>query len=275
MPDAHRVRHPAMATIFEIHLPSPDPRRAEQAAAAAFDLLDRIERDLSCHIENSDISRINHRAGGEPVRVGPDAFACLTASERLREETGGAFDVTFAAWRVSGRRIELDRAEHAVRLSPAGVRIDLGGIGKGYAVDRMAELLQDWSFDRGLISGGKSSVLAFGKGEAWPLALDVPGKGTIARARLDGYAVGASTNVDRPHIIDPRDGRAIPPGRASWAFAPTATDADALSTAFLVMDAKAIEDYCARHAGTSALIAEGGRATRIRTTPGVDLEVLR
>ncbi|MBN1422446.1 MAG: FAD:protein FMN transferase [Planctomycetes bacterium] len=271
-PAGPALRHPAMATVFEIHLPSEDPRRAEQAAEAAFELLDRIERELSRHIEASDISRLNHRAGGEPLRIRRDAFACLEAGLRLREETGGAFDVTFASWRLPGRRIELDRAARTARLAPAGARIDLGGIGKGFAVDRMADLLRDWGFERGLISGGKSTILAFGKGAGWPLALDVPGRGTIVRGRFEGCAVGASTNADRPHIIDPRDGRAIPAGRAAWAFAPTATDADALSTAVLVMDAEAIEECCARRAGISAVIAEGGRATRIRTTPGVEIE---
>ncbi len=138
LPGAHRFSHAAMATVFEVHCAHPDPAYARQAAQAAFDLVDRLEGELSRFIANSDVSRINHLAVGESTRVSPGTMECLEIAWHLHALTGGAFDVTIG----SGiGRLELVPEDFTVLAREGGARLDLGGIGKGYAVDRMAEVL--------------------------------------------------------------------------------------------------------------------------------------
>jgi len=147
--DAHRFQHEAMATVFEVHAVHPDARYAAQAAQAAFDLADRLERELSRFIPNSDIGRINALAAGERTRVGPTTMECLVIARHMFDLTGGTFDVSIGTGLPS---LELDTDNVLVRATSSGVRLDLGGIGKGYAVDLMAELLGEWG------STGRSST---------------------------------------------------------------------------------------------------------------------
>ena len=114
---------------------------AAQAAQAAFDLVDRLERELSRFLPNSDITRINHLAAGERTRVAPTTLECLVIARHMFDLTGGAFDVSIGTGLPS---LELDPDESLVLATTAGVRLDLGGIGKGYAVDLMAEVLEEW-----------------------------------------------------------------------------------------------------------------------------------
>ena len=168
----HRFSYRAMATTFEVIILGSRARYAKQAAWAAFDELVRLEGELSRFIENSDISRINNLAAHRPLQIGLAAFECLQLSARMHTETDGAFDITIGAlrdcWlnedktmrtpsqaelalarqRSGSHLIKLDEAEHTVQLLTGQVQIDLGGIGKGYAVDRMAELLRDWEVGR-------------------------------------------------------------------------------------------------------------------------------
>ena len=123
-----------------------DGRYAAQAAQAAFDLVDRLERELSRFLPNSDIARINHLAAGESTRVSPSTLECLVIARHVFDLTGGAFDVSIGTGLPS---LELDPDDFVVRATTDGVRVDLGGIGKGYAVDLMAELLEEWGLERG------------------------------------------------------------------------------------------------------------------------------
>ncbi|MHC4541958.1 MAG: FAD:protein FMN transferase [Planctomycetota bacterium] len=148
--------------------------------------------------------------------------------------------------------LEFDEREHTIRLSASPVRVDLGGIGKGYAVDRVAELLGEWSIETALISGGYSSVLAMEAPpgmDGWPLTLSDPAdrKKILMRPRLRAGALSGSGVEKGGHIISPRTGRPVEDRRAAWAAAPNATTGDALSTAFMIMEPDEIEQYCARH----------------------------
>ena len=167
----HRFSHEAMATIFEVHADHPDARYAAQAAHAVFDLVDRLERELSRFQPNSDITRINHLAAGEATRVSAATLECLTIARHMYDLTGGAFDASIGTGLTT---LALDPQEWTVRARETGVRVDLGGIGKGYAVDCMAELLEDWGLERALVHGGFSSVLALeppDDADGWPLTL--------------------------------------------------------------------------------------------------------
>ena len=284
VPGAYRFAHEAMAAIFEIITVHPDVLYAEQAAWAAFELLDRLEQELSRYVENSDISRINSLAADQPVLVGPAAFECLEISARIHGETDGAFDVTTGclvdfwrdmnsvaqpfrekdlrcARRQSGMHlVELDKSSHTVRLRAHGVRIDLGGIGKGYAVDSMARVVRDWGIDDALIHGGRSTALAIGKPakqKGWLVSLMHPdsGKDVLGPVNLSDRALSGSGLQKGLHIVDPRTSRPAVHRRAAWSCAPQATLADALSTAFMIMTPEEIERYCANRPEVTAIVA--------------------
>ncbi len=278
-----RFSHEAMATTFEVIIVHDDEKYARQAAAAAFEEVDRLEAELSRFIENSDISRINNLPTNQPLVLGLDAFKCLQLSRRIYTETNGAFDVTICPLlsrqrnddgsfrvpteeelhhtrqRIGTNLLKLDEDEHTIELSAGPVQIDLGGIGKGYAVDRMAELLREWSIDTALISGGYSSVLALDAPagtKGWPLTLSNPTnrKEVLARPNLQGRALGSSGLKKGQHIIDPRTMQPVKGKLAAWSSAPDAATADALSTAFMVMSPDEIEKYCSSHPNISAMI---------------------
>jgi len=288
IPGMKRFCHEAMATTFEVIVVYDDERYARQAAAAAFDEVDRLEGELSRFIENSDISRINNLPANQPLRLGLDAFECLQLSCRIYAQTNGAFDITIGSllglWRnedgtprtpsqeelnlarqhTGTHLLQLDESEHTVQLSASPVQVDLGGIGKGYAVDRVAELLRGWSIETALISGGYSSVLALNAPagtKGWPLTVSNPDnrKQILARPCLQGRALSGSGLQKGQHIIDPRTAQPVKGKVAAWASAPDAATADALSTAFMVMSPDEIEQYCSDHPDVSAMIMQQSR----------------
>jgi thiamine biosynthesis lipoprotein len=298
MDKAHRFCHDAMGTTFEIFIDHPDADHARQGARAAFDELDRLEAQLSRFVDNSDISRINNLSAGESTNVDMETFQCLELAAKLYRDTHGAFDITIGplmkCWLNKDKTLrspsdeelnlaresigmdllKLDEAWHTVTVVKDGVQIDLGGIGKGFAVDRMAGVLGQWKIDRAMIHGGTSSVLALAPpaapatpaepatsappaGESgWPVTLSDPSdrKRTLARLDLQDHALSTSGLVRGSHIIDPRSARPVSGRLIAWACAADATTADALSTAFIVMTEGETEQYCQNHPKTSALI---------------------
>jgi thiamine biosynthesis lipoprotein len=283
VPDVHRFAHLAMATTFEIVVQYEDEKYAQQAAQAAFDELDRIEGELSRYLDTSDVTRINHLPAAQPLPLGLDAFDCLRISAQIHAQTGGAFDVTVGllmdCWLDKDKKLRtpsreelrvarehtgmdlilFDEATHSVALTRSPIQVDLGGVGKGYGVDRMAELLREWSLDRALIHGGFSSVLALDAPrdrKGWPVTLSHPSnrKRTLARLDLAHVAVSGSGLEKGSHIIDPRLGRPIEGKLAAWSIAPDAARADALSTAFMVMTSEQVRDYCATHPGVRGML---------------------
>jgi FAD:protein FMN transferase len=285
--DALRFSHAAMATVFEVRCVHEDAGYARQAAQAAFDLLDRLELELSRFIACSDVSRINGLAAGQIARVSPSSMECLEIAFHMHTLTGRAFDVSIG----SGlERLELVPDEFLVRARDAGARLDLGGIGKGYAVDRMAELLEEWELPRALVHGGFSSVLALEPPpdrDGWPLTLRAPGPGderVLARVSARRTALSASGTLKRDHIRDPRSQEPVQ-GRTAWvaldcsagtespaageawpdaARSPAAV-AEALSTAFMILPVESVADLCRRGPGVEAwLIREAGELSWIR-----------
>jgi thiamine biosynthesis lipoprotein len=283
VPGMKRFLHEAMATTFEVIVVHDDEKYARQAAAAAFDMVNHLEAELSRFIPNSDVSRINNLPANRPLILGLDTFECLKLSCRIYAETNGAFDVTIgpllSCWRNSDgsprepSKQELDNArqhtgtnlldlnedEHTIELLADGVQLDLGGIGKGYAVDKMAEFLPEWSIDTALISGGYSSVRAL-NGPAgtngWPLTISNPEnrKEILVRPNLQNRALGSSGIKKGGHIINPRNGQPVGGIYAAWSSAPDAVTADALSTAFMIMSPDEIERYCSLHSEIAAMI---------------------
>jgi thiamine biosynthesis lipoprotein len=276
-----RFEHFAMATTFEIIAAGVEKTYAGQAAAEAFEELDRLEADLSRYVENSDISRVNAAGSQRPVAVGEAAFECLGLAVEMRERTGGAFDVTAGHLKdrwvgsdgsgmaakadKSGEPgaggcdlVLLDEAGHTVRLAP-GVKVDLGGIGKGFAIDRTASLLRQWEVNAALIHGGFSSVLALDpppEMSGWPVTMSDPRrpKRILSRLSLCRRAIGGSGLEKGPHIIDPATGGPAAGRIAAWAVAGNAGVADALSTAFMIMPPEQIDAYCRRNRDAAAVV---------------------
>ena len=259
-PGAHRFSHAAMATVFEVHCDHPDARYAAQAAQAAFDRVDRLEQELSRFIENSDISRINALLQGEATQVSPSTMECLEIAWHMRDVTGGAFDVSIGSG-LGG--LQLVPEAFTVRALAGGVRLDLGGVGKGYAVDQMAAVLLEWEIPRSLVHGGFSSVLALEAPpdrEGWPLTLSAPGSGgpVLARVEARRKALSASGVRKRDHILDPSSGHPVRGRAAAWVAMPAggggspAAVADALSTAFMIQPSEEIDALCQAFPGLEA-----------------------
>ena len=274
--DVRRFSHEAMATVYEVFAAHGDRQYVAQAAQACFDLVDRLERELSRFLPNSDITRINHLDAGESTRVSASTLECLLIARHMFEVTNGAFDVSIGTGLPT---LELDIDEAVVRAAERGVRIDLGGIGKGYAVDLMAEVLEEWGLAAALVHGGFSSVLALeppaGR-EGWPLTLSDPAAPSQVLERLSvrQTALGASGVRKRDHIVDPRTGAPVRARSAAWVTLPrprvTAPDpgaapqpraaaaavTDALTTACMLLSRDDIGALCRSSPGLEAWILE-------------------
>ena len=207
---------------------------------------------------------------------------CLEIAGRLYNLTGRAFDIAIGSGLEA---LDLDPDGFAVCARADGVRLDLGGIGKGYAVDRMAEVLEEWEVARALVHGGFSSALALEAPpdrDGWPLTLSAPGPGDdrgLARVSACQVAFSASGTRKGDHIRDPRTGLAVQ-DRAAWVSLPRAAAgspaavAEGLSTAFMIMPVEEIAGLCRREPGIEAWLvrepAEEGRAATLvhMATPG-------
>lgn len=251
-----------MATTFKLTVVHADPVYARQASAEAFAELERIEGRLSRYVESSDISRVNRLAKGQSTAVQLDTFECLRIALEVQRETRGAFDVAYGSempvrtFGLEGPRFDLDEQDHAVRVLADGVRLDLGGIGKGFALDRMAAILADWEVDSALLAASTSTLLALSPppGQSgW--AVTFGPEHDLHRANLAKAALsGSGTAVKGHHILDPRTGRPARQRCRAWACGPCAAVADALSTAWMVMTEGEIREYCAGRPEVSAFL---------------------
>jgi thiamine biosynthesis lipoprotein len=228
-----------MATHFELRIAGPDPAYAAQAGQAAFDLLDSLEARLSRFRPTSDIARLAYLAPGEAMRVADPVFACLQLAQHMEQATHGAISSTPSALQrqPAPPQWTLLPSESAIRCVHGRLEFDLGAIGKGFALDRMGQLLRDWDCTAFLLIAGGSSILAGdppAKAEAWSCGLgddDATERLALTNASLSGSGLA----VKGEHIFDPRTGLpAARQGRA-WALTDTAAESDALSTAAMVL----------------------------------------
>ena len=291
------LRRRAMATHFEIILPFGTPGAVEMGEEA-FELLDALEQQMTVYRESSEISRLNRRAFGGPVRVEYRLFGLLELAARIHRDTEGAYDITagalIKAWgffrgprRVPGRggtsRLRekvgmqwatLDAERRTVRFQRPGLEINLGSIGKGYALDRLARLLRDeWGVSRMLLHGGTSSVYARGcppeDERGWQVAILHPWdrQRRLARVWLRDRALGTSAATHQHleyngqklgHLLDPRTGWPASGIASASVLAASAAEADALSTAFYVGGLELAQRYCAAHPGITAILLPEG-----------------
>src|SRR5579863_2519514 len=250
MADIHQFNHAAMATHFEVRIACEEKTYAAQAAQAAFDLLDLLESRLSRFRSNSEIARIADLRAGEKMRLSEAAFACLEIAKRMELATHSAFCPTPAAFKTQASlpQWELLPAELSIHCVSGRLEFDLGAVGKGFALDRMAELLLQWDCPSFLLIAGGSSILA---GAPPP---DLPGWscGLGENASKRFYLTNASLSgsglaVKGSHILDPRSGQIAPRQNRAWALADSAAESDALSTACMVLSEPELEDILAQN----------------------------
>jgi thiamine biosynthesis lipoprotein len=267
-----------MNTVFEVHTANADARYAAEAAQAAFALVDRLEGELSRFRPNSDITRLNHLAAGESTRVGEAALECLLIARHVYDLTDGAFDIAIGTGLPS---LDIDADAFEVHATTDGVRLDLGGIGKGYAVDLVAELLDEWGLERAFVHGGFSSAVALeppAASDGWLLTLSDPREPSRVFCRLSmrQAALSASGVRKGDHILDPRTRVPVRGRLAAWAALPRpalrgeaatgprlapAAIADALTTAFMLLTIEQIEALCERSPGLEAWVLPDGAST--------------
>jgi thiamine biosynthesis lipoprotein len=293
-----RFSHFAMGTTFEIMISGKDEIYSRQVSQAIFGEIDRIENLFSRFNSCSEIGQINHLKPGQSLKVGVETFECLEAAAQIHSQTHGAFDVNIGSLvknhpdagghtkkpnpgqiqlrsdlsKSTGEfivQIQEEQSEHA----SGGVDLDLGAIGKGYALDKTVDILSDWSINRALIHGGTSTALAVGtppnghpNKEGWPVG--ITGDWNFPHAPkeyllMDRALSGSGTEVKGEHIFDPRTGRPAKGHRAAWVSHPSAAIADALSTAFMVMRTEEVKNYCDSHPEVWALIIVDSKSYKI------------
>ena len=263
----------AMATRFEVALHGAPEATLRAAAEEALAEIARLEGILSLYQPTSEIAHLNQRASLEPVRVSPEVFTLLERCVDLSQQTQGTFDITLAplmkCWRFINdtgaeptgdaitaalactgmQHLQLDATNTTVQFARDRVMLDLGSIGKGYALECAAALLLENEFENFLIHGGTSTVCAHGtqaNGTPWRVAVEHSDGNQLPlefvdlqNESLSVSGIGGKSFIDakgneQGHVIDPRTGRPTQAARVAVVVCDSATESDAWATAFLV-----------------------------------------
>lgn len=274
-----RVTDGIMGTRITVELWSEDRDRAEEAIDAVLGEMRHVDESMSTYKPTSEVSLVNANAAAGPMAITPELFDLLTTAKEYSVLTEGAFDITYASVgfmydfrrhvrpdeaqitqalpAVNYRHLLLDSKNHTVRFSQKGVRIDLGGIAKGYSVDRGIDVLRTRGVTRAYVAaGGDSRIIGDRFGKPWMVGIRDPRKGAgevITRIPLVDAAMSTSGDYERffeedgvryHHIIDPRTGHSASKVRSATIIGPYAMRTDGLSkTAFVLGPDKAMEIY--------------------------------
>ena len=245
--------HEAMTTTFEVIVAGQEREYARQASAAVFREVERINNLLNKYDAGSEIGQVNLLKAGEQVRVSIETMECLEKAIWAYTVSDGLFDPTVG---TGFKWLVVDRANFSIGWKKGGKGlIDLGGIGKGFAIDKAAEILADWEVTQAVIHGGTSTALALGK--EWELGVGGPWgeKAGLTTIKLKNRALsGSGTEVKGEHIVNPKTGKSAKRHLAAWAVHPSATIADALSTAFMMMGPAHIARVCKTTSDTAAYV---------------------
>jgi thiamine biosynthesis lipoprotein len=288
----HEATRMSMGTAYGIVAYAADAVALAASVEAAFDEVDRIDRLMSHYQPDSPLSRINREAGAGPVKVEAELFDFIAESLRYGRQSDGAFDITVGplmkAWgffrgegrlpapgeldeaqrRIGYRHVVLDPAARTIRFARPGMELDLGGIAKGYAVDRAVAVLRARKVRAALVSAGGSTLYGLGAppGErAWPVTVRDPVRAsrTALTVALSERALSISASYEKSfevdgvrysHIMDPRTARPVPERLAVAVLTDTGTAGDALDNVLFVQDVEKGRAFLERHAapGTEA-----------------------
>jgi FAD:protein FMN transferase len=299
-----RIGRRAMACEFEVLFNAGQYPNGSAAALEALDLVDRLESQMTVYRSDSEIGELNSRAFDEAVEVEPKLFKVLLRGIGLYDETDGAYDLTagplsrvWGFYRRAGRvpsddelaeamsrvgtdKVEVDRDRRMIRFRTPGMEINLGSIGKGYALDRCGDLMADNGIHHCLLHGGQSSVLArgsrghFPSGEApatqgWWIGVRHPERPQqrLVEVRVLNRALATSGSAVQfflyegkryGHILDPRTGRPAEGTLSATVLAPSAAEADAICTACYVMGRDAALNFCRQRPEVGLIIVSPG-----------------
>jgi FAD:protein FMN transferase len=268
---------PIMGTRCSVELWTEDVSRGEAAIQAVFTELRRIDAEFSTFKPDSEVSRVNAGASKAPMAISAELYGLISTSIGYSELTHGTFDITYASVgymynypehirpteaqiaaalpAISYRHIHLDPGAHTVFFDVPGVRIDFGGIGKGYAVDRGIAILQQAGFTRAMVNaGGDSRVIGDRFGRPWIIGIKDPDDTTrtIVKIPLVDAAFSTSGDYERyfdeggiryHHILDPKTGKSPHKVRSVTIIGPYATRTDAMTKSVFVMGAKEGIDF--------------------------------
>jgi thiamine biosynthesis lipoprotein len=281
-----------MGTVLELTLRAPSEPAGRALLERLYARAEALEAELSTWRPGSSVSRLNAAAGAGPVEVAPELAALLREALALSARTEGAFDVRVgplvALWKEAAQRgrlptaAELDAARalaggelallpgERASLGERGMSLELGGIAKGFALDRLAEELRAAGVADALLSFGESSVVALGAPEAggrWRLLVRGPAEEMAGVLALRDQALSVSASLGQAeeiagrrfgHVLDPRSGVPLEEARVAVVLAPTAGAAEAWSKAVLVLGAGRGLALAEAEPGVEALLLEGG-----------------
>lgn len=258
-----------MGTAIRVELWADDKAAGEAAIAAVMAEMHRIDREMSPYKPESELSRINREAANHPVPISAEMFDILSRSIEFSKLSGGAFDITFSSvgymydYRrhikptdkeieqalpgINYRHILLDAKRRTVRFARPGVRIDLGGIGKGYAVDNSIALLKQRGITQAIVTaGGDSRVLGDRGGRPWMVGIRDPRRkdNVVAVIPLVNSAISTSGDYERyfeadgvryHHILNPKTGRSATGVHSVSVIGPDATTTDGLTKPVFIL----------------------------------------
>lgn len=274
-----RVTDGIMGTSITVELWADDRAKGDLAIDGVLDEMRHVDESMSTYKPSSEVSLVNAHAAAGAMHITRDLFDLLTTAKEYSVLTDGAFDITYASVgylydfrkhvkpdegqidtalpAVDYRHLLLDPKAQTIRFSQQGVRIDLGGIAKGYAVDRGIDSLKARGIDRAYVSaGGDSRIIGDRFGKPWMVGIRDPRKApgeVITRIPLVDAAISTSGDYERffeeagvryHHIIDPRTGHSASKVRSATIIGPYATRTDGLSkTAFVLGPEEAMKIY--------------------------------
>tara|TARA_R110002049_G_scaffold13509_3_gene58661 strand:+ start:11963 stop:12937 length:975 start_codon:yes stop_codon:yes gene_type:complete len=258
-----------MGTTIHVEVWHEDTALAEKAANMVLQTMEEVNQGMSPYIDSSELSRVNYLASSEVLAISAELYSVIDQSLVYSARTNGAFDITFASVgylynyresirpdqalldeQLSGvnfRHIELNEADRTIHFRHKGVRIDLGGIAKGYAVDLSVERAQTLGIEHiSVTAGGDTRILGDRRGRPWIIGVRHPvnKEKVIAKLPLVNEALSTSGDYERyfdedgvryHHIIDPKTGDSARSVRSVTILGPRAIDTDALSTSVFVM----------------------------------------
>ena len=281
----------SMACEYAIDAYGRDADDLPRVLDEALDEADRIDRLMSHYRADSPLSRVNREAASRPVAVDQELFDFIASALRYSRDSDGAFDVTVGplmkTWgffggegrvpsereiadvvrRVGAAHVILDPARRTIAFDAGGVELDLGGIAKGYAVDRIVDIFRRRRIPAALVSAGGSTIYALGAPPgrgAWPIAIQDPidSRKTAFTLHVADRAVSVAGRSEKSfeehgvvysHIMDPRTGRPAQGVLTVVVLAPTGTDGDAFDDAFFVLGPERSRAYAARLRETEAM----------------------
>ena len=303
VPERYEFQQMHMGTLVRIVLYSASRERATEASADTFRLISRLDRVCSDYREDSDLTQFSLRAGTGSVAIGQDLFEVLTLSRQWSERTGGVFDVTAAPliqlWKrarrtrelpdpqrlqsarrlIGYRSLRLDRQRQTASLAKTGMRLDLGGIAKGYAADRALELLAGQGIDRALVAIGGDIVVGEPPPETngWEIGiapLDDPKQPARLFLSLRHSAVSTSGDAEQSvtidgvrysHIVDPRTGLGVIGHSSATVVARRGATSDVLATTISILGAgegmRLLDKLSGLDDSLAALVVEEHRQT--------------